>query len=69
MFVAPWPPEPNNGLVWCVKKRVSGKRVARHECLHGFGVIYRDLKPENVMLDEAGNPIVIDLGIMVFNPE
>lgn len=33
------------------------------EAAHSVGVIHRDMKPENVLLDEPGNAHIIDFGI------
>ena len=42
--------------------------VAKNVCeglteAHGLGVIHRDLKPQNIMIDEKGNAKVMDFGI------
>jgi serine/threonine-protein kinase len=31
--------------------------------VHGKGIIHRDIKPDNVLLDETGEPFLIDFGI------
>jgi len=42
---------------------VSGQVLAALEEAHGNGVIHRDIKPQNIMLDRRGNAVVLDFGI------
>jgi len=40
-----------------------GKLLSALSEVHKKGIIHRDLKPSNVLLDESGEPILIDFGI------
>jgi hypothetical protein len=50
----------------CFENNVARYYVAAvvlgFEYMHSINIVYRDLKPENVMLDSAGYPKVVDLG-------
>ena len=42
---------------------ITSKILSALSEVHSKGIIHRDLKPNNVLLDESGEPILIDFGI------
>lgn len=47
----------------------SAEVVCGLEHLHQQGIVYRDCKPENILLDDHGHVRISDLGLAVEIPE
>lgn len=45
-----------------VSRFYAGQILLALEYLHSMNIIYRDLKPENLLLDERGNIKIADFG-------
>jgi serine/threonine protein kinase len=44
-------------------KVYAAEMIEAIACLHGHGILYRDLKPENVLLDKDGHIRITDFGL------
>lgn len=49
---------PEKQIISTIRKLASGLAEA-----HKIGVVHRDLKPANIMVDENGEPVVMDFGL------
>ncbi|KAJ1974749.1 cAMP-dependent protein kinase catalytic subunit [Dimargaris verticillata] len=52
-----------------VAKFYSGEVILAFEYLHSFDIIYRDLKPENVLIDQRGHIKLTDFGFAKYVPD
>ncbi len=50
-------------LGWQQALHVGGQVALALECAHSHGVVHRDVKPSNIMLDRSGNVRLTDFGI------
>ncbi|XP_044743416.1 G protein-coupled receptor kinase 2 isoform X2 [Chrysoperla carnea] len=57
------------GLELCRARFYAAEVVCGLEHLHQQGIVYRDCKPENILLDDAGHVRISDLGLAVEIPE
>jgi len=57
-YISPETLQSERHVVTVVRKLALALRYA-----HAHGIIHRDLKPKNVMIDERGEPIVMDFGL------
>ena len=52
-----------NGNRWTAVARVGVQAAAALEYAHARGTLHRDIKPGNLLLDEAGNACLVDFGL------
>ena len=63
LFQPPTVEAPVLALRWCERATVAHKLARALTAMHAAGVIHRDLKAENVLLDAEGEPLIADFGL------
>jgi len=56
------PAEPTAGAGWATWETVARKFLTALGAIHAAGLVHGDIKPANVLVDRAGNPVIIDFG-------
>ncbi|NQW63659.1 MAG: serine/threonine protein kinase [Deltaproteobacteria bacterium] len=56
------PAEPTAGAGWATWEPVALKFLTALGAIHAEGLVHGDIKPANILVDRAGNPVIIDFG-------
>ena len=56
-------------LKWEAALHIAGQVAEALECAHGQGIVHRDVKPANILLDHQGRVRLSDFGIASLNLE
>lgn len=58
-----------DGLPLCELRSILGQIISGVAFLHSNGIVHRDIKDENVILDGKGNAALIDFGSAAYFKE
>ena len=56
------PAEPTAGADWATWEPVARKFLAALGAIHAAGLVHGDIKPQNVLVNREGSPVIIDFG-------